>query len=206
MIKKAEQLIETYIQDIDDNNWKDFYMKVQIDVGPYEKEVIGQVTNMLLQSGIDPLAEGTTFKIVPTNYLYGQYQCTQFEFPLWLDGVGSEAFAFTSIEKLILPEHFLHTWSAAFQHMSKLKNVVWKSKQHIIPERCFASCLGLKEIYLPNHIKLIKDKAFYNCVSLSDIYYDGTMLKWYDIHKWGDWLTGPSNKVIVKCTDGEIKI
>ena len=206
MTKKAEQLIETYIQDIDNNNWKDFYMMIQINAGPHEKEIIGKVTNMLLQSGIDPLAQGTNLKVVPTNYLYGQQQCTQFEFPTWLDGVGSEAFAFTSIEKLILPEHFLYIWGAAFQHMSKLKTAKWKSTQDIMPERCFESCLGLKEIYLPNHIKLIRDKAFYNCVSLSDIYYDGTMLEWYDIHKWGDWLTGPSNKVTVKCTDGEIKI
>lgn len=206
MIKKAEQLIETYIKDIDDNNWKDFYMKIGIDVGPHEREIIGKVTNMLLQSGIDPLAQGTNLKVVPTNYLYAQHQCTQFEFPLWIDGVGSEAFAFTSIEKLILPEHFLQVWGAAFKHMSKLKNVIWKSGQNIIPERCFESCLGLREIQLPNSIKVIRDNAFYNCVSLKDIYYDGTMVEWYDINKLGNWLPGSSNIITVHCTDGEIKI
>lgn len=206
MVKNAEQLIETYIKDIDDNNWKDFYMRIQIDASPHEKEIIGQVTSMLLQSGIDPLAQGTNLKVVPTNYLYGQHQCTQFEFPRWLDGIGSEALAFTSIENLDLPENLMHIWSSAFQSMSKLKIINWKSRQHIIPERCFASCLSLKEVYLPNHIIAIKDKAFYNCISLSDIYYDGTMLEWYDIHKWGDWLTGPQNNVIVHCIDGETKI
>ena len=46
MTKKAEQLIETYIQDIDNNNWKDFYMRIQINAGPHEKEIIGKVTNI----------------------------------------------------------------------------------------------------------------------------------------------------------------
>ena len=206
MRKNAEQLIETYINDIDNNDWKRFYQNIILDVRLNGKEIIGDVTNMLLQSGIDPLAEGTNLKIVPQQYLYAQHHCTQFQFPKWLDGVGQEAFAFTSIENLDLPENLKHIWNAAFQSMNKLRKVIWRSAKLIIPERCFASCLGLKEVYLPNHIIAIKDAAFANCTSLSHIYYDDTMSAWNDISKWGNWLTGPQNKVIVKCIDGEIKI
>ena len=209
MTKNAEQLIETYINLIDNEDWKTFYPHITLDAHPVksaDKEIIGQVTAMLLQSGIDPLAEGTNLTTIPNYYLYGQRLCTQFQIPNYIIAIQYEPFVFTGIDKLTIPENIKYVWAKAFKSILELKEVRWEAECSNIPESCFQDCIKLEDIYLPKHIKIINDNAFKNCYNLHNIYYNGTMLNWANVNKLGQWLQGPEHKVIVKCIDGEIKI
>ena len=209
MIKPAEQLIERYINLIDNEDWQTFYQHITLDahpVGSADKEIIGQVTAMLLQSGIDPLAVGTNLTTIPNYYLYEQRLCTQFQIPNYIIAIQYEPFVFTRIDKLVIPKNIKYVWSKAFKHMLELKEVRWEAECDSIPESCFENCIKLEDIYLPKHIKSINDNAFKDCYNLRNIYYNGTVVDWIDINKLGHWLQGPEHKVTVKCIDGEIKI
>lgn len=209
MIKKAEQLIERYINLIDSEDWKTFYQHITLDVHPTksaDKEIIGQVTAMLLESGIDPLAIGTNLTTIPNYYLYEQRLCTQFQIPNYIVAIQYEPFVFTRIDKLLIPKNIKYVWAKAFKHMLELKEVKWEAECNNIPERCFCNCINLEDVYLPKHIKIINDAAFKDCYNLHNIYYNGTEIDWLNINKLGHWVYGSEHKVIVHCTDGEIKI
>ena len=209
MTKDAERLIERYINLIDNEDWKTFYQHITLDAHPTksaDKEIIGQVTAMLLQSGIDPLAEGTNLTTIPNYYLYEQRLCTQFQIPNYTVAIQYEPFVFTRIDKLVIPKNIKYVWAKAFKHMLELKEIRWEAECGNIPENCFANCIKLEDVYLPKHIKVIADDAFKDCYNLHNIYYNGTVTDWLKINKLGHWIQGPDHKVIVKCTDGEIKI
>lgn len=95
-----------------------------------------------------------------------------------------------------------------------LTNVVAEKNEEIfvIPNKCtaigssaFYSCPSVKQILIPNSVRIIEKHAFRGCCDLTDIYYNGTMYEWECIDFYADW-SYDLNAPTVHCLDGDIKI
>ena len=70
-----------------------------------------------------------------------------------------------------------------------------------IGEQCFNGCANLKNISIPNTIKVIGYEPFCDCISFS-IYYDGTIDEWREII--GHDNISENGSYTIYCTDGKI--
>ena len=194
--------IKSNINLINNNQWDELYEKANYTVRSYH--TIGGFTNILLESGIDPLLQGATY--IPKNYLE-ESKKKEFTIPeiSILYAIDSFAFFNSDIENLVIPSNITYINDMAFKNMFKLKSLIWDSKCPVIPTSCFENCVELEKLILPKYITSIQANAFYN-TNIKEIEYQGTVKEWYDNVKLQ--LAGNNNSHIVniKCIDGDIEI
>jgi len=71
-----------------------------------------------------------------------------------------------------------------------LTNVTWSTSLDTIPRETFAFCRSLRNITIPQTIRLIEKRAFYYCTKLTGVYFEGTPPKlgsdWVMQDEWDD--------------------
>lgn len=95
-------------------------------------------------------------------------------FPGTLDGkavksIGFEAFKFSGIKSISLPEGVTSIGNFAFYGCSGLTEIVIPSSVKTIGREAFRACSGLTEIIIPNSVTTIDYCAFYGCSGITDL-------------------------------------
>lgn len=143
-----------------------------------------QLCSVVMQTG--------SLSVIGTNAFY---RCAAMETlvlpqnPVLIEG---QAFAYTAVQTLSVPQGFAEIGEQAFSNMEELESVKIAGSVHKIRERAFSGCRNLTELVLeeglteigqeafigycgletvsfPNSLKTIGDYAFYNCNYLKDV-------------------------------------
>ena len=140
--------------------------------------------------------------------------------------IGEQAFEYSDIISIILPDSITTINEDAFYQCSELKIVHLGSSIKSIGNKAFSKCINLKTIHLPdslttigicafsqcyslesvyigNNISKLEMRVFQNCSNLTSIYFNGTINEWNSIEKDSEWDLGTPDYIIY-CTDGNI--
>lgn len=178
-------------------------MKTYAGIGYIGKYLVGIPTN-IFEDGknivIKPGAE-----VIPAKAFAGEYYYKSVYTPKSLKKIPVECFAYSHVEKAILP-YVEIIEESAFNDCEKLKKVQLSEKISEIGENAFSECISLETIELFGNLKTIKkrtfawdtslnniiihkgvekieDGAFTGCSALTDIYYTGSEEDWEKIGK-----------------------
>lgn len=174
---QIKNILEEYIDTIQKNDWDKFYQELDFD-----QSTFGEVTQLLIESGIDPL-DNITY--VPENYLYNNWE----------------------ILNISLPNNIDTIQSAAFEGCDNLESISLPDNLKIIDARVFHSCSDLKSITLPKTLEYLGSGNFDYCDSLETVDFEGSCEQFLalikdkiDIFNYCDKLEN------VSCNDGFISI
>ena len=179
-IEKIQKFIAENQTLLDEGRWVEFYELLR------NYEFIGDVSYMLLKSGIDIFSQPNGLTHIPTNYMYKCSQVTEFILPTkYISRVNNEAFY-------------------SCQNLKSL-DLRGDNSLHSIGSYAFGFCSNLEEIYIPKSLKIVSKSAFTGCDKLKYVYYEGTK----EEYQTNLILKLPDNKnslIIIKCKDGEIEV
>lgn len=162
MTYEVKEFIQNNIELIDNNNFNEFYNKARA----LYLEAVGEVTSILLSSGINPLNYMTN---VPIGFMY-KIDVKEFEIPE--DTVSIEDFAFSgckSLESITMHQGMLRIGEDAFRSCRALKDVLIPYGVTKIGTNAFNYCTSLESVTIPNSVRSIKPYTFYNCTSLKNV-------------------------------------
>ena len=86
--------------------------------------------------------------------------------PQHVRAIGERAFSSSGLEKIVMPDSCIRLGAGAFMHCKQLRFVQVSLRLAVIPEDCFAGCIGLKQFDLPFRLTEIRERAFYGCAGL----------------------------------------
>lgn len=138
-------LIEKYIDTIDQNKFDDFYDALEADIPSEKKSIIGQVTKTLENAGINPLEH---LDYVPNYY------CSYRE-----DLKGD----------LYIPDNIMWIGTSAYSFCQNITYIHLPNNCKTLYPAAFAACTNLQSVDFPDGLKDIKQRAFYNCKLKGDI-------------------------------------
>lgn len=127
----TKQVIERYSGLIEANDWKTFYIKLR---GVYDNSSIGEITEMLLKAGIDPLDE---LDYIPENYLAG-----------------------ASIKEFKVPGHIEIIEEDAFNACYQLESIYFPASLELVKFRAFRNCKSLQDIFFDGTEEQFKQIQF----------------------------------------------
>lgn len=114
------------------------------------KEEIGVLTEILYESGIDPLTQAS--KEVPPYFCVDR-KITEFTIPAWI----------TQISR------------GAFKECEELQRISLPQGLELIDSRAFYGCVDLKQVSLPDALSTIGREAFAYCNSLEELSFNPTL-------------------------------
>lgn len=140
--------------------------------------------------------------------------------------IGEQAFEYSNILSIIMPESLIAIKDDAFYQCSNLEIVHLGENVKTIGDKAFARCISLKTLSLPNsitnigksafaycssleiiyignNISKLEMRVFQDCKNLTSIYFNGTLEEWNAIEKDREWDLGTPDYIIY-CTDGNI--
>ena len=178
MLTPLKNFIEQKIELIDSNDFATLYRQAsrffdEDDTG----ELIPELTQMLLEVGIDPL---THMKFIPKYYLAG-----------------------TDIKEFYVPDHILTISEFAFSHCFHLTKLTL-SPSISIEGGAFLNCSSLKEITFRGKVPRLSYGAFRWCGSVKDVYYPGTIREYTMISHAGKLEESINLESTIHCSDGDI--
>ena len=139
----ARELIEKYIELIDTQHFKDFYINVLAEVPDNRSAIIGCISEILESVEIFPLLH---LEYIPKYYAaYRQ-----------------------DLEKVVIPAHIAAIDPGAFKFCSHVNEVVLPEGLEILGHQAFAACTALEKINFPNSLLKIDTEVFFNCSSLDN--------------------------------------
>ena len=128
---------------------------------------IGELTNILIQAGIDPLLGMTE---IPTCFLYYQEGIKSFSIPMGITRLGRSAFAYTDLENITIPNSVEVIDDGAFYKCENLKTV--KLPTSVELHRSALSSSGLESVELKD-VKLQGYFIFWSCKQLKSVTIEG---------------------------------
>ena len=201
------------------DSWRSIYQKFEED---YDEELAGQLSAVLLASGINPpLIIGE----IPRRFLQYQSQITEYKIPSNCTYIGMSAFEDTSITEINIPPTVTGIDYLAFggtklkkiklpNSVKTLENAAFHSCKDLeevdlgeivsIGEDCFVDCIHLTKIYIPKNILYFHMNNLYGCTRLKEIIYKGTKEEFelWVTDELEDWI----NQYKIICTDGVIEL
>ena len=200
MNEEIKQFIEQNIQLIDEYNFKRVYNKA---AGIFDDEEIPELTEIFLESGIDPL--------------------------LYLDSVPERYSSDLSIKEVTIPSNIRVIGVSAFANCYNLKEIVFKEGVDEIESRAFSSCESLVKLYFPDSLSQLNAEVFQDCNNLKEVSigkninyigsyifarcsklhhidYRGTSVEWQKVAKKSINWNILSNIAEIKCTDKVVKL
>lgn len=104
--------------------------------------------------------------------------------PASVVSIGDEAFKYTSLTEVIMPEGVTSIGYGAFGLSSTLANVSIPSTVNSIGINAFNSCESLTEVVIPEGVTSIGDQAFYWCISLEKVTIPSTVTSIGELAFW----------------------
>lgn len=104
--------------------------------------------------------------------------CNESIIPAYVKHIGNYAFYERDLHHIVIPNSVLTIGKYAFSECALLESIEFQSGSSlgIIDAYAFESCTSLKNVLLPEKLRVISDRAFYRCEKLSRItfgYSDG---------------------------------
>ena len=152
-IEKIQKFITENQTLLDEGRWVEFYAILR------NYEFIGDVSYMLLKSGIDIFSKPNGLNNIPIKYMYDCNQLTEF----------------------ILPNHHISRINDnAFLNCKNLElvDLTNNNSLHSIGAAAFSNCINLKRLKLPKSLSVISMAAFLGCENIELIEYTGTKEDW----------------------------
>ena len=196
-------------------SWRSIYQQFEED---YDEELAGQLSAVLLASGINPpLVIGE----VPRRFLQYQSQITEYKIPSNCTYIGMSAFEDTSITQIDIPPTVTGIDYLAFggtklkkiklpDSVRTLENAVFHSCKDLeevdlgnlvyLGDECFVDCNHLVKVIIPNTIFRLDLTCFYGCTRLKEINYKGTKERFEELVS--DDLDNWKLSYKIFCTDG----
>ena len=115
------------------------------------------------------------FKEYKTNYDgFGDLKARQVKFSIPRNVINLKEQAFANnkrLRKVYIPKEVQVIGKEAFLNCERLEVISLASNSSLtkFPIRCFANCLNLAKIIIPDKIVTIEDEAFANCISISKL-------------------------------------
>ena len=103
------------------------------------------------------------------NAFFNCSSLTEITLPEGLTSIGDWAFNQCGLTSVVIPESLKFLGEDVFI-LSLLERVEILAPLDTIPSGTFYSCKNLKEVVLPNTVKVLGDKSFYECESLQSIF------------------------------------
>ena len=130
----------------------------------YEWELRGQVTRVMLYSGITS---------VSAHAFRAMSNLTSVALPYTVTSIGAEAFyGCSKLESLYIPSQVTSVGAGVFESCIKLQQVDIPSGVTTIPGNAFYGCSALKRISIPVSVTNIGQNAFYGCTDMEEVLYD----------------------------------
>lgn len=200
MNEEIKQFIEQNIQLIDEYNFKKLYNKA---AEIFDDEEIPELTEIFLESGIDPL--------------------------LYLDSVPERYGSDLSIKEITVPSNIKVIGASAFANCHNLKEAVFKEGVDEIESRAFSGCESLVKLYFPDSLSQLNAEVFQDCSNLKEVSigkninyigsyifarcpklhlidYRGTSAEWRRVAKNSINWNILSSVAEIKCTDKVVKL
>lgn len=89
--------------------------------------------------------------------------------PINLCFIGYNAFSYTAISNIIIPDNVQYLWTYAFSSCQSLQSISLANNLKKISQGCFEDCTSLQNIIIPNQVTQIDYRAFAGCASLNTI-------------------------------------
>ena len=92
-----------------------------------------------------------------------------FEIPNGVTTIGNDAFFFSDLENVTIPDSVINIGHNAFGYCFALTGIILPQTVKNIEDYAFSNCDGLKSINIPDGVTNIGDSTFYKCSSLTNI-------------------------------------
>ena len=208
----------TLINENTPESWLSIYQQFEED---YDEELAGQLSAVLLASGINPplvigeiprrflqyQSEIKEYKI-PSNCTYigmsafEDTSITQIDIPPTVTGIDYLAFGGTKLKKIKLPDSVRTLENAVFHSCKDLEEVDLGNLVYLGDE-CFVDCIHLNKVTIPNTIFRLDLTCFYGCTRLKEIIYKGTKEEFEELVS--DDLDNWTLAYKIICTDGVLQ-
>ncbi len=222
MYPVTKQLIEEYIDLIDQNRFGDLY-DILASENNHVWSCIGDFTQSLLHVGINPLQH---LSYVPEFYL-SRTDITTFTVPRHINRLLDSAFdSCEQLKSVLLPNGLQIISEFAFDSCFSLETINMPSSVRAIGKGAFSAtgfkqfkfpnvqvlcqdvlsgCSQLTTVSIPNTVQLIEDHALEDNKLLNQIVFNGTHKEWNDIDKEPHWCRNTPLENII-CTDEVLKV
>ena len=129
---------------------------------------------------------------------------TDLVIPNGITSFNTHAFSGSSIVSVVIPDS-VTVIKGGFANCFNLQNVIMGNGVKTIETNLFARCNNLTSVTLSKNLTSIAAQAFNNCSSLTELNYNGTVLEWYRLTLYENWLYNtPVTKVI--CSNGTVSL
>lgn len=180
------QIIHLYknlIQKDTKDSWMEFYANLvdykyqsalHLVTGPYP----GEVTDVLLSSGVDPAER---MGLIPGEYL-SHSSLENYHIPPQAKEVEDEALTYSGIQSLYIPSTVTYLGASACYRAQEISKVfIEEGGKLSIREFTFADMPKLYEVSLPKDIQFVDPKAFLVCPKLNTLTFRGTVSEWQEM-------------------------
>lgn len=143
---------------INSNNFQMLYDKLSDRTGAY----IGEMTQVFLSCGIDPLLRDKELEYIPANYLsHASIALKDIKIPKQVKYIEEYAFYLcTGLENILIPGNVQSIDNSAFSNCSYLETVILEEGVKAIGDYCFSGCSNLENIYLPASLQWMGVEPF----------------------------------------------
>lgn len=104
-----------------------------------------------------------------TLLLYPPKKTGEYTVPESIEKIAAEAFSYTSLTKLVIPDSVKEIGEGAIDYSEDLKSLTFGKGIKKIPARCCFYDLVLEEVVIPEGVESVEYAAFYCCRSLKSI-------------------------------------
>ena len=106
---------------------------------------------------------------LPENSFMGCKSIKQIQLPEDIEGIGSWAFAESSLEEIYVPRSVKEIGYQAFFYCKQLTKVIIDGELITTPRSLFSQCSALTEVVLPETLEILNYETFYKCTNLENV-------------------------------------
>ena len=187
-IESYREYIETHIELIEADEWKQFFENAPEGIG-----------GLLYEAKIDFISP---IKQVPNWAFYKYEDLINMMIPNGATRIGHGAFCDCSnLKSIVIPESIKSIGYEAFKNCVNLTNIVIPDGVDTLSWGMFENCNNLTNIVIGKGITHIASRPFEGCSNLTTIIFNGTKNMFKQIKKHKHWT---DSTVTITCTDGDL--
>lgn len=167
----VKEILEKYIGWIENEDWENFFERVQAD---YIPQTVSKVAQAIEVAGIDPIPK---LSFIPEGYFLLS-SILDYTTPAHIRKICYKAFYASDVEKVHVTGNVYDIIMFAFEGCDFLESIVFDEGVRYIGDAVFYSCDELVTVVLPKSLEQIGHNVFNGCDKLTEITYNGTCEEW----------------------------